>query len=83
MSSLSNDKSPSREWHSLKVRCYSGQTCAERPVSFTWEGSGYRVAEIEKAWLEPGERHFQVRIEDKRFRLCYNMAEDWWSLKEL
>jgi len=65
MSYLSSDKSSSREWHSLKVRCYSGQTCAERPASFTLEGSDYQVTEIGKAWLEPGERHFQVRIEDK------------------
>ena len=72
----------SEGWHNLKVNCYSGQTYAERPVSFVWEGTEYQVEEIEKAWLEPGERHFQVRTKDnKRFRLCYNMTKDQWVIK--
>jgi hypothetical protein len=68
----------------LKVNCYSGHTYAERPKSFEWEGKEYEVAEIEKAWVEPGNRYFQVRTEDNRlFRLCYNEAEDQWSLTEV
>ena len=44
----------------------------------------YEIEEIEKAWLEPGERHFQVRTGDKkRFRLGYHEAEKQWSLTEL
>jgi len=44
----------------------------------------YEVKEIEKEWLEPGERHFQVRTKDnKLFRLCYNEADEQWSLTEL
>jgi hypothetical protein len=68
----------------LKVNCYSGHTYAEEPRSFVWEEVKYEVEEIEKAWLEPGERYFQVRTRDnKLFRLCYNEAEDQWSLTEL
>ena len=68
----------------LKVNCYSGQTYAEEPRSFAWEGIEYEVEEIERAWQEPGERYFQVRTRDnKLFRLCYNEAEDQWSLIEL
>ncbi len=68
----------------FKVNCYSGHTYAERPRSFQWEGVGYEVAEIEKAWVEPGNRYFQVRTEGNRlFRLCYNEAEDQWSLVEV
>jgi len=53
-------------------------------VSFRWEGVEYEVEEIEKEWLEPGERHFQVRTKDKKlFRLCYNEAQEQWSLIEL
>jgi hypothetical protein len=68
----------------LKVNCYSGHTYAERPKSFEWEGREYEVEEIEKEWQEPGNRYFQVRTEDNRlFRLCYNEAEDQWSLREV
>ena len=68
----------------LEVSCYSGHTYAERPRSFRWGGVEYEVEEIEKAWLEPGERHFQVRTRDKkRFRLGYHEAEHRWSVTEL
>jgi hypothetical protein len=68
----------------LKVNCYSGHTYAEQPRSFTWEGREYEVEEIERAWLEPGERHFRVRTRDnKLFRLCYNEIQKQWSLTEL
>jgi tryptophan 2,3-dioxygenase len=68
----------------LKVNCYSGQTYAERPKSFIWEGVEYEVEKIEKEWREPQERHFQVRTKDnKLFQLCYNEPQDQWSLSEL
>ena len=68
---------------SLKVDCYSGHTYAERPRSFEWEGVGYEVEEVGWAWVEPGERHFQVRTGgNKIFRLCYNEIEKKWSLTE-
>ncbi len=64
------------EMNNLKVSCYSGHTYAEEPRSFEWQGEEYEVAEIEKAWQEPGERHFQVRTRDnKMFQLCYNETE--------
>ena len=67
-----------------EVRCYSGHTYAEEPRSFQWQGIEYKVAEIEKAWQEPGERHFQVRTGDnKLFQLCYNETEERWSLIEV
>ncbi|MFH0768690.1 MAG: hypothetical protein V1932_03875 [Chloroflexota bacterium] len=65
----------------LKVNCYSGYIYAERPMSFLWEGVEYQVEKIEKAWLEPGERHFQVHTRDnKLFRLCYNETNNEWAL---
>ena len=70
--------------NNLKVSCYSGHTYAERPKSFKWEGKEYEVEEIEKAWQEPGKRYFQAKTKDsKLFRLCYNEAEDQWSLTEV
>ena len=70
--------------NNLTVNCYSGYTYAEEPRSFLWEGIEYEVEEIEKAWQEPEERHFQVRTrENKLFQLCYNKTEKQWSLVEL
>jgi len=70
--------------NSLKVNCYSGHTYAERPQSFEWQGTEYEVEAIERAWQEPGERHFQVRTRDnKLFKLCYNETERQWALIEL
>ncbi len=70
--------------NSVEVKCYSGHTYAERPVSFLWEGKEYEVAEIEKAWQEPDKKCFQVRTGDSKiFRLCYNEALNYWSVTEL
>ncbi len=70
--------------NNLKVNCYSGYTYAERPESFLWQDVEYEVEEIEKEWLEPGERYFQVRTRDnKLFRLYYNETDKQWSLIEL
>ena len=72
------------EFNDLKVICYSGHTYAERPVSFKWHGIEYDVDEIEKAWREPGERHFKFRTKDnKTFKLCYNETDKQWALIEL
>ena len=69
--------------NNIKVNCYSGHTYAERPRSFEWQGIVYEVEEIERAWLEPGERYFLVRTRDnKLFRLCYNETQNQWSLVE-
>jgi len=69
--------------NNLKVNCYSGHTYAERPKSFKWQGVEYEIEEIERAWVEPGERYFLVRTRDnKLFRLCYNETQNQWSLME-
>jgi len=69
--------------NNLKVNCYSGHTYAERPKSFVWQGVEHEVEEIERAWVEPGERYFLVRTRDnKLFRLCYNETQNQWSLME-
>jgi len=70
--------------NSLIVKCYSGHTYAQEPRSFEWQGVAYEVAAIERAWQEPGERHFRVKTRDnKLFQLCYNEAEERWSLTEV
>ncbi|MBI2860624.1 MAG: hypothetical protein HYX91_03855 [Chloroflexi bacterium] len=68
----------------IEVSCYSGHTYADEPRSFRWEGQEYKVEQVEKAWLEPGLRCFQVRAgENRRFKICYNEAQQRWSIAEL
>jgi hypothetical protein len=68
----------------VQVECYSGHVYPERPLSFRWQGEIHRVTNIEKEWLEPGERHFLVGTgEERLFELCYQEQEDTWSAVEL
>ncbi len=70
--------------NNLVVKCYSGHTYAEEPLSFEWGGVDYDIEQIEKTWREPGERHFLVRtVGNKSFKLCYNETEDRWSIIEV
>ena len=69
---------------STHVTCYSGRSYADRPASFVWQDTEYKVKEIEREWLEPGQRHFLVKTEDDRsFELCYHERADSWSLMEI
>jgi hypothetical protein len=86
MSTCNEKGSPSKRSRpdSPIVRCYSGQTYAERPLSFNWENKEYEVAEIEAEWRGEGTKNFRVRTKDnKLFQLCYNESQDKWSLTEL
>ena len=72
------------EQRPVRVKSYSGRTYAERPTSFSWEGTELGVRKIEKEWSEPGEKHFRLRVEDDRlFKLCYDEGGDRWSVSEL
>ncbi len=67
--------------NNITVKCYSGHTYAEEPRSFEWEGVEYEVEEIQRAWREPGERHFLVKTGgNKSFQICYNEVNERWSL---
>lgn len=70
--------------NNLIVKCYSGHTYAEEPRSFRWQEVEYEVEKIEKAWQEPGERHFLVRTGDNKFfELCYNDVKESWTVTEV
>jgi hypothetical protein len=65
----------------LVVRCYSGYSYTEKPVSFVLQGINHIIRSIEDAWIEPGQRHFILRNENnQRFHLCYDETQDRWSL---
>jgi len=68
----------------IKVSCYSGRTYAERPKSFIWESTEYKVEEVEKEWREPGRKFFRLTTDrGKLFELCYYEVEDGWSAVEV
>jgi hypothetical protein len=68
----------------VSVTCYSGRTYAERPTSFVWRGRKYVVKQVEKEWLEPGERSFTVKTKDgSTFMLSHNQKTDAWTLIEI
>jgi uncharacterized protein (UPF0128 family) len=68
----------------IEVSCHSGHTYAERPQSFLWQGTEYKVKEIEKEWREPGKKLFKITTDSgKSFELCYNEADARWSATEL
>jgi hypothetical protein len=73
----------------IHVTCHSGHSYADRPTSFVWNGELYEISEIEREWLEPGEKYFIVQAagaktpqDEKRFEICYDTREDIWRLRE-
>ena len=72
------------EYRLAKVRCYSGQTHAERPLSLAWDGAELEVRGVESEWREYGGKCFRVRAGDDRlFVLRYNERSDEWSAVEI
>jgi len=68
----------------VSVTCYSGRTYAERPISFVWRGRKYVVKQVEKEWLEPGERSFTVKTKDgSTFILSHDQRSDAWTVIEI
>ena len=68
----------------VQVECYSSYTYAQEPRSFFWQGEESIIESIERAWLEPGKKLFNVTTANgKSFDLCYNEMTDQWSAIEL
>ena len=76
-----------------QVQCYSGRSYSDRPASFAWQDKQYEVKDIEKEWIEPGQKRFVLiatskvgeksEKSEKRFEICYDEREDSWWLCEL
>lgn len=66
------------------VECRSDSTYAERPLSLTWEGRRYEVAEIVSRWRGPGEMGFRVKTTDgQAFDLTYREVSDEWLVQPI
>ncbi len=77
----------------IQVQCYSGRRYVDRPASLVWQDEQYEVKDIEKEWIEPGQKHFVVvttsakgakgEKDEKRFEICYDERGDSWWLREV
>ena len=70
------------------VEAYAGVRYPERPVRVFWRGRWRAVAEVEHQEQRPDYRCFAVRLaadelsqDDNRLRLCYDYANDAWSIR--
>lgn len=66
------------------VECRSDSTFAERPLSLTWDGNQYEIAEILSRWRGPSEKGFRVKTADGRaFDLTYRELPDEWVVQPI
>ena len=68
-----------KEFRPIKVCCHAGYRGEEYPKSLEWENVGLEILKVEKCWLEPGFRYFQVKCKgDGRFLLrCREVDSQW------
>jgi hypothetical protein len=66
-----------------KVECHSGQSYAERPTAFRWEGQRLEVEHILTEWRTPTAKHWRVLTrEGRKFELVYGEEKDEWQIIE-
>jgi hypothetical protein len=66
------------------VECRSDTEYAERPLSLTWQGSRYEIAEILSRWHGPGEKGFRViTVDGFAFELTYQEISDDWQVQPI
>ena len=66
------------------VECRSDSEYAERPLSLTWQGTRYEIAEIVSRWRGRGEQGFRVKTTNgQAFDLTYREVPDEWLIQPL
>jgi len=66
------------------VECRSDSTFAERPLSLTWQGYKYEIAEIISRWRGPAEKGFRVKTTDgQAFEITYREIPDEWLVQPI
>ena len=66
------------------VECRSDSEYAERPLSLTWEGFHYEIAEIVARWRGPSEKGFRVKTANgQAFDLTYRELPDEWVIQPI
>lgn len=66
------------------VECRSDSTFAERPLSLTWDGYQYEIAEIISRWRGPAEKGFRVKTTSgQAFEITYREIPDEWLVQPI
>jgi hypothetical protein len=66
------------------VECRSDSEYAERPLSVTWNGQHYEIAEIVARWRGPSEKGFRVKTTNgQAFDLTYREIPDEWIVQPI
>ncbi len=66
------------------VECRSDSEYAERPLSLTWDGCKYEIAEIVARWRGPSEKGFRVKTANgMAFDLTYRELPDEWLVQPI
>ena len=66
------------------VRCHSGDSYAQRPLSFRYQDEEYQVAQIAAEWQEPHEKKFLVITQNgDTFELIYQIDEQFWRIRPI
>jgi len=66
------------------VVCRSDSSFAERPLSLTWDGNQYEIAEIVSRWRGPTEKGFCVKTTNgQAFDLTYRELSDEWLVQPI
>ncbi|MBN2428444.1 MAG: hypothetical protein JXK94_08915 [Deltaproteobacteria bacterium] len=69
-----------KEFQPLKVFCHAGFRGEEYPTAFEWDNTRLEIEEIEKRWLEPEWRYFQVKCKKGRcFLLRFREVDSQWQ----
>ena len=70
------------------VEAYAGARYPERPLRVFWRGRWHNVDRVEHQEQHTDRRCFTVRLapddlsqDDTRLRLCYDYANDAWSVR--
>ena len=68
----------------VECRSDTDASRAERPLSLTWQGTRYEIAEILARWRGPGEKGFRVKtIDGSAFELTYQEFSDDWHVQPI
>ncbi|MEN8241733.1 MAG: hypothetical protein ABFS17_07420 [Chloroflexota bacterium] len=68
---------------SSAVKCYSGDSYAQRPCSFYWQGNEYAVSAVIKEGYTPQGKVFLVQTtQGLWFNLAYIIEVDQWQINE-
>jgi hypothetical protein len=69
-----------KEFQPISVFCHAGYRGEEYPKSFVWENTRLVIEKIERRWLEPGFRYFEVKSAEGRFFLLrFSEIEPRWE----